>query len=389
MAGTLPTGSKKIKDSSGKEYWWDPATNDVYRLYNGGSFALSGGTYYKVNDELAASLRSANASITGAQNAIASSNNSAKIVVKGLDPVSRPPVSNSVLRYPHENNGGGIAADADYMMFRFYDYVPPYSTKSDTAEDYNQSANYGYQQASSKFKTIIMYMPEDISTGFRAGWTGKSMANTTADALRSFGRGTVGEAAKTAAEGTVRLLERSGALVGAAAIQSIVKAVSGDSLSYDDIFAATSGNVLNPNTELLFNNIDLRNFGLNFKFAPRDDKEAQGCLDIVDQFKKAMLPSTNPGEVLGFNKNNDNSGITLGFIGVPKLCRVSFMSGQDEHPYLPRFKMCAITSVDVNYTPDGAYATFHDGRPVAMSLSLNFQETKICFAEDLENKGVR
>ncbi|CZR75367.1 hypothetical protein CDFC105_03946 [Clostridioides difficile] len=59
------------------------------------------------------------------------------------------------------------------------------------------------------------------------------------------------------------------------------------------------------------------------------------------------------------------------------------MKGSKEHPYLPRFKMCAITNMDVNYTPDGAYATYKDGQPVAIGLSLSFQETKICFAEDI------
>ena len=36
------------------------------------------------------------------------------------------------------------------------------------------------------------------------------------------------------------------------------------------------------------------------------------------------------------------------------------MKGSVEHEGLPRFKMCAITQVDVNYTPDGAYATYFD-----------------------------
>lgn len=301
-----------------------------------------------------------------------------KINLKGLpNDVSRPADSSS-LRYPKDK--GGIAADADYVMFKFYDYVPPFSSKVDTTKDYNQSSSY---TESSKFKTIIMYMPEDISTGFRAGWTGKSMSNLAAGALRSLGKEGLGSKLTSAVNEAKSLGERSGALVGAAAVQSIVQAVSGDSLSYDDIFSSIGGAVLNPNTELLFNNIDLRNFGLNFKLMPRSSDESIDVRGIVEQFKKAMLPTADPGSLFDYNKNSDNTGIKLGFIGVPKLCRVSFMKGSGEHPYLPRFKMCAITSMDVNYTPDGAYATYHDGQPVAMSLSLNFQETKIVFAEDI------
>ena len=69
------------------------------------------------------------------------------------------------------------------------------------------------------------------------------------------------------------------------------------------------------------------------------------------------------------------------------------MRGAIEHKALPRYKMCAITSVDVNYTPDGAYATYNDndnpGQPVAIELSIGFQETKLVFAEEIENDSIR
>ena len=87
--------------------------------------------------------------------------------------------------------------------------------------------------------------------------------------------------------------------------------------------------------------------------------------------------------VFGFNKKNDNLGINLGFIGVPKIIQVSFMKGGGENVNLPKYKMCALTNVDVNYTPDGSYATYMDGQPVAIGLSLSFQETKICYSEDV------
>ena len=67
------------------------------------------------------------------------------------------------------------------------------------------------------------------------------------------------------------------------------------------------------------------------------------------------------------------------------------MRGNKEHKVLPRYKMLAITEVDVNYTPDGAYATYSesDGQPVAIELSINFQETKINFAEEVIRGSVR
>ena len=65
------------------------------------------------------------------------------------------------------------------------------------------------------------------------------------------------------------------------------------------------------------------------------------------------------------------------------------MRGSEEHKVLPRYKMLAVTQVDVNYTPDGAYATYNDAQPVAIELGINFQETKINFAEEVLLDNIR
>ena len=63
------------------------------------------------------------------------------------------------------------------------------------------------------------------------------------------------------------------------------------------------------------------------------------------------------------------------------------MNGSGMNENVPQYKMCAITNVDVNYTPDGAWATYGDGTPVATTLSLSLQETKLLFAEDVIRGG--
>ena len=65
------------------------------------------------------------------------------------------------------------------------------------------------------------------------------------------------------------------------------------------------------------------------------------------------------------------------------------MRGAEVHNVLPIYKMLAVTQVDVNYTPDGAYATYGDGQPVAIELAINFQETKINFAEEVLRDDIR
>ena len=337
--------------------------------------------------------------------------------------------SEKVLRYPRQALGGGnITADSDYVLFEFYKYAPPFRAQSGDQNyrstervaptpdrrnaqqkrkgvgtsrsnvltdkrtnllatagnvfDYNRAKDY--EQAGDDYNSIIMYMPEDISTGFKANWGGKAFSNIATDVLRSAGAEGLNKL-DNAATGIANALERLPALGGSAAIRKGIQKITGDSLSNDDVFGAISGAILNPNTELLFSGHDMRNFQLNFKMVPRNVDESVEIQEICRVFKMCTLPSKDPGKVFGAS----NQGLTAGFIGVPNLCKVSFMKGPGQHPALPVYKMCAVTQVDVNYTPDGAYATYSDGSPVAIQLSINFQETKLVFAEDIANNGVR
>ena len=337
--------------------------------------------------------------------------------------------SESVLRYPRQALGGGsITAESDYVLFEFYKYSPPFKAQRGDANytstervaptpdrrnaqqkrkgvgtapsntltnnrtnllatagnvfDYNRADDY--ERAGDDYNSIIMYMPEDISTGFKANWGGKAFSNIATDALRAAGAEGLNKL-DGLATGVANAVDRLPALTGSAAIRKGIQKITGDSLSNDDVFGAISGAILNPNTELLFSGHDMRNFQLNFKMVPRNGNESVEIQEICKVFKMCTLPSKNPGKIFAAT----NQGLTAGFIGVPNLCKVSFMKGSGPHPALPVYKICAVTQIDVNYAPDGAYATYSDGSPVAIQLSINFQETKLVFAEDIANNGVR
>lgn len=311
------------------------------------------------------------------------------------------------IRYPDKDikiNGG-----SHYALFEFFDYAPPFGKRNidegsrqlapqtigaqgptvpgvDPTKvkgyDYNQSTQY--QPAGGDYQTILMYMPEDISTGFKANWGGKAFSNIGAAALRSAGAEGFQKITNTTNaidEATQRLFT----LAGAAALRKTIQSITGDTISNNDVFGGISGAILNPNTELLFDSIDMRNFTLNFKMVPRSAPEADIINEICKIFKAAMLPTKSPGKVFGMA----NQGIAAGFIGVPKLCKVHFMVGGEENKYLPRFKHCAITEVNVSMTPDGVYATYTNDAPVATSLSVSFQETKLIYADEIFSNQIR
>ena len=157
----------------------------------------------------------------------------------------------------------------------------------------------------------------------------------------------------------------------------------GGNLNLNDVTASTRGVIINPNVEIIFDSPELREFTLKFKLTPHGSGEAEVISTIFKTFKKAMLPKFNGPPHMGRRVLRHIAGGNT--IGVPNMCRVNFMMGSDLHPYLPQYKTCAITGVSANFTPDGAYATYEDGSPVATELTVSFLETKLIFAEEINN----
>lgn len=290
-------------------------------------------------------------------------------------------------RYPDDI---AVGFNTDYVMFEFYKYQPPFQNVnrdatrqgSSPVRAYNQTAEDAKYYKSVKSGPVILYMPEDISTGYKANWSGKAFSNIGADILGTVGSGDINEALQNAFGASSTTINQAIPNTMNSLIRKTISKITGESVSANDLFAATRGVILNPNVELLFQGTDLRNFQLNYKLVPRNPTEAGKIKNIIDVFKRSMLPS--------FAKNGDirfSEGISASnnFIRVPDVCKITFMRGGNRNPDVPQYKMCAITNVDINYTPDGTYATYGDGTMVAYGLSLSFQETKLVFAEEVEN----
>ena len=162
--------------------------------------------------------------------------------------------------------------------------------------------------------------------------------------------------------------EAQRAMTANLAIQAVN--VFGANVSFNSLLARTEGKILNPNMELLFNNVTLRTFRFSFKLAPRDPNEAQTIKSIIRTFKKNMAAQ----------KSGDN-GV---FLQTPNMFKLTYRKGNQNHPFLHRFKDCALSDMNVQYTGDNVYATYSDGTPVSMIMNLTFKELMPLYSSDYD-----
>jgi hypothetical protein len=135
-----------------------------------------------------------------------------------------------------------------------------------------------------------------------------------------------------------------------------------------DVLLFSAGVALNPQVELLFKNIQNREFMFDFKFAPRNQKETDVIHKIIKTFRffaAPEVPTTNSGR----------------YFIPPSEFEIEFQIGSQKNPYLPFISTCVLQGIDVNYGSAGQWTAFRDGAPVEISMQLRFKEVEIMHKE--------
>ena len=146
----------------------------------------------------------------------------------------------------------------------------------------------------------------------------------------------------------------------------------GSQVSPQSVVARSTGQILNNNLELLFSGVNLRSFPFSFTFSPRNPREADVVKAIIRSLKMSM--AAKAGEF-----NGSAQGI---FLKSPDLFQLDYLKDGKNHPFLNRFKLCALTGISVNYTNAGTYASYNDGTPVNIRMNCTFKEINPIYHED-------
>ena len=166
------------------------------------------------------------------------------------------------------------------------------------------------------------------------------------------------------------------ALLNAAAAEATAR-VTGQSISQDQILARTSGKVLNPNAELLFQGPVLRDFNFDFLMIARSEQEGKEIRKIIRWFKTGMAPKFNSAT----------------FLETPNVFTLEYRNGTrpgDVLKTVNRFSPggLALRTIAVDYAPSGYWSAYQDSQPVALKMSLNFAELRPIYAQDQNQEGL-
>ena len=342
------------------------------------------------------------------------------------------------LRWPSDV----IHSKTDYVFFEFGKYIPPFSkdindlrtrsgqaledagfivdddqqiinslnNKGDTKlgdiirDNATNAAGRGFYNAANLDITgrqnIMLPMPQDLSNELNQQWQGKQFTATGRAAVAAMAAANFSLASEVVANVTGNAKALQTALT--ASVLNNIPGVGGN-IDFNDVSGSTRGIVINPNAELLYDSPEMREVGMIFKLVPQNKDESIIIKNIIRTFRAASMPRwggnglgaeliSGNKEISAFNKDGSRKtaagdafdiGSEDNWIQVPDLCKFTFMSGGEHNPYIIQFKPCAISGVEVNYTPEGTYSTYSDGAPAAVELRLNFMETKLVFADEV------
>jgi len=259
------------------------------------------------------------------------------------------------LRYPTEISSG------DHIIF--------------TAHEYRSNAQGGDGPAQGP--PIVLYMPNStppMQNGQR--WEQKKFEGPQGEIRRDVASAIVGSATDGVGQGPtgtyggaagLKAIANIGVNKGTDAIRQGIINFAAEKIantSANQIMAYSSGQIFNPNIELLYEGPGLRSFGINFSFIPKSPAEASTVMQIISNFKVWSTP--------------EDQGTKY---KIPCVWKIRY--GGAGGSWMNHFKRAACTNIAVQYNAGlDMHATFSNGCPIRTDIQLSFNEVEVITRKD-------
>ena len=302
----------------------------------------------------------------------------------------------TTVKYPMD-----MSDQQDRFSITCYSYQAPYATATDPD---NIASAYGVQRSSPYRKKLgaglMLPMPNNMIDGNARKWEEDNINNQALDAVRASMSNGVSQiiAGKLGLSGFQAFLKNTMATLRSSTQQSgrqelfanEISQLVGDmgyDVSADTILSRTAGVIANANTELLFAGVSLRSFEFNWVMSPRDIREAAQVRMIIRALKqwsaprklKKLLSGKDGADAAGTGQ----AGGPTYFLGTPNIFRLRYLTaGNKDILGVNKFKPCALTDINLNYTPEGMWMAYQGGQPVSVQMSLKFNELEPIYNTD-------
>ena len=300
------------------------------------------------------------------------------------------------VKYPMD-----MSDQQDRFSITCYSYQAPYATATEKS---NIGSAYGVQRSSPYRKKLgaglLLPMPNNMVDGNARKWEEDNINNQALDAVRASMSNGMSQiiAGKLGLNGFQAFLKNTMGTLRSATQQSgrqelfanEISQLVGDmgyDVSADTILSRTAGVIANANTELLFAGVSLRSFEFNWLMSPRDIREAAQVRMIIRALKQWSAPRKLKKLVSGKDgadaRGTGQAGGPTYFLGTPNIFRLRYLTnGNKDILGVNKFKPCALTDINLNYTPEGMWMAYQDGQPVAVQMSLKFNELEPIYNTD-------
>ena len=272
------------------------------------------------------------------------------------------------LRYPK-----AINKTQDFMKFTLLEY------KAKKVGSGTGGTGFGFgsrtrvdSRGRAKDRTILGSVALPIPGGIRdengCVWGGKTM-NELEIQGSELARALTGASGEDAGNVAEKIVDRLGVNDGETKT-ALQEAFAANAVGAQGLLSRTRGAILNPNLELLFERPTLRPFSFTFDLAPRSKAEADEVVRIIRFFKQGSAPIRSESNL---------------FLLAPHTFQVHYILGGDdsaEHPFIGKMKECAVTKVQVDYTPQQNYSTLKGGYMTSYKLTLQMTELEPVFNDD-------